>query len=440
MKLTFLVLVTALFIALLGIQTPALFFVGYLWATILSPAYFTDWPVPLSFIFGCSCLLAFFFIDRSNRARYPLVFYVALALAIWVTLTSGWALFPAEAWKKWDWAFQSILLTITIPIFLRTRAQMETGFICVFAALSAHVLTAGIKTVLGTGGYDRLGRLMMTNFWLGETSTLALGAVISIPMFYYAVHDSLIFNLRGKGAKVLTWGYFFMALMCVAGTSARTGLVALIALCVVGFKTVWRKVGIILLAIGVYYGSASLLPQKTERRFSTISSYKEDNSAEIRLAAWRWAAAFARDHPFGGGFGAFNAANIDYEVHDAAGQTMLRHAGVTAPHSVYFEVLGEHGYLGLLLYLILIFIGLVGTWRISRIAPIRSELEWSRSFARSLFVCLVLFVVGSAFIGIAFQPLLFVFLGFYCSAFRLIRWETKPSVRVPPTQHVPGYV
>jgi hypothetical protein len=47
------------------------------------------------------------------------------------------------------------------------------------------------------------------------------------------------------------------------------------------------------------------------------------------------------------------------------------------------------------------------------------EPPWHARFARTLFICMVVFAVGAAFIGIAFQPLLYVFLGFYCSVARL---------------------
>jgi probable O-glycosylation ligase (exosortase A-associated) len=426
MKLTLLVLATAILIGVLAFQAPSLFFIGYLWASILSPGYFIIWPVPLPFIFGCFSLLGLFIAKRSLPAPFPLVFYLAIALAIWVTLTTFWAILPDQAWTKWNWAIESILLVIATPIFLRTRAQIEAGFACAFAAIAAHVMTAGIKTVFGTGGYDQLGRLMMTNFWLGETSTLALAAVISLSMVSYVVYRSTILShLRGIWATVGMWIYVFIAIMCVVGTSARTGLVALIAFLVIGLRKIWLQALVILLAVGVYFGATTLLPQKTEGRFSTLRTYQSDDSAEIRLAVWRWGIEFAKEHPFGGGFNAFYTSDITYKVTDANGEIVYRHTGATAPHSVYFEVLGEHGYPGLLLYLSLLISGLIGTWRIGRNRLLGADLEWCRWFGRCLFVCLVLFAVGSGFIGIAFQPLLFIFLGLYCAVFRLLRGEAR---------------
>jgi hypothetical protein len=74
-----------------------------------------------------------------------------------------------------------------------------------------------------------------------------------------------------------------------------------------------------------------------------------------------------QEHPFGGGFGLFNGAIVDFKTEDANGQiTTARRVG-TAAHSIYFEVLGEQGYPGIFLFLLGIVTTMFGTHRISRI-------------------------------------------------------------------------
>jgi len=57
------------------------------------------------------------------------------------------------------------------------------------------------------------------------------------------------------------------------------------------------------------------------------------------------------------------------------------------------------------------------------------EHAWVAPFGRVLFVCITLFCVGAAFVGIAYQPLVYLFLGFYCSLYRWVqsRHVTRPK-------------
>jgi len=405
-----------------GFQNPAVFFIGYLWTSVLYPTAFATTVLPLSMIFGVGCLVGYFFIDKTDQGKLPLIFYAAIAFVTWITLTTLGAVRADEAWVKWNWAVQSVIIMIAAPLLLRTRAQIETAFIATFTALSAHAMTGGIKTILGTGGYDRLGRLMMSNFWLGETSTLAMAAVMTLPMAYYCVTQSVIYEpYRGRMLQIAACLYAVLAVMCMVGTSARTGLMALGTLLLFGIKGIFRKIIVIACAVGIYTFAQPYLPGKSLDRYGTISTYQQDSSATVRLAVWAWAAQYAAEHPFGGGFGIFNTNNIEYKVQDAKGETRTEHRAGTAPHSVYFEVLGEQGYPGLVLYLTLIAGGLLGTMRISRMKLPGVETQWHVAFARVLFACLMIFVVGASFVGIAFQPLLYFLLGFYCS---LYRWVT----------------
>ena len=85
MKLSILVVLAAFFILISGFQNPAFFFIGYLWTSILYPSAFATTFFPLSMIFGISWVVGYFFIDKSNAGKLPLVFYLMIAFAIWVT-------------------------------------------------------------------------------------------------------------------------------------------------------------------------------------------------------------------------------------------------------------------------------------------------------------------------------------------------------------------
>lgn len=435
MKLSILVIAAALFIFIIGFENPAIFFIGYLWTSVLYPSAFVTTFVPLSMIFGISWMIGYFFIDKSNTGKLPLIFYLAIAFAVWITLTTLTAVLVGPAWDKWNWAIQSILITVACPLLIRTRAQIETTFVAALSAFSAHVLTSGVKSLLGTGGYDRLGRLMMSNNWLGETSTLALAAIITIPMTYYVVKHSIIFEpYRGRLLFAIFGCYTVLAIECVIGTSARTGVVTFGALLLFGVKSIFRKIVVIVSVVGLFYVAQPYINGKSLSRFNTIGTYQADMSAATRIAIWQWAMDYARQHPLGGGFSVFTTSSIITKVANDKGEIVSIHETDRAAHSIYFEVLAEQGYPGEFLFLAILMGGLFGAWRISRMSSSEAELAWVAPFGRALFVCIALYCVGAAFIGIAFQPLVWLFLGLYCSLYRWVQSRniTRPKFSARP--------
>ena len=75
-------------------------------------------------------------------------------------------------------------------------------------------------------------------------------------------------------------------------------------------------------------------------------------------------------------------------------------------HSIYFEVLGEHGWIGLSIFLALIANTLISLRRVMRRTRDSPELAWCDDLARALFCAVMVILACGAFIGIAFQPIL----------------------------------
>ena len=113
-----------------------------------------------------------------------------------------------------------------------------------------------------------------------------------------------------------------------------------------------------------------------------------------RINAWWMAFHLANDRPLGGGFEIYDShvfqlyAPIPEDVH--------------AAHSIYFQVLGEHGWGGLAIYLTLgILTWLAGSRIIRRSAPF-AELAWAGNLARMVQVSLLGFAVGGAFLSLTY--------------------------------------
>jgi hypothetical protein len=65
----------------------------------------------------------------------------------------------------------------------------------------------------------------------------------------------------------------------------------------------------------------------------------------------------------------------------------------------------------------------MGTFWISRLRHEGNKPHWYAAISRSLFVSMMVFAAAASFVGIAFQPMLYVFFGFYCCVYRVVQQE-----------------
>jgi probable O-glycosylation ligase (exosortase A-associated) len=137
------------------------------------------------------------------------------------------------------------------------------------------------------------------------------------------------------------------------------------------------------------------MPGKWTQRMDTINTYKEDASAMGRINAWKMATNLALDRPLvGGGFDIWN------------GVVFARYAPVPedvhAAHSIYFQALGEHGFVGLGLYLLLATLTFRRCSWIVRMTAKRDDLKWAARLATMIQVSMLGFAVGGAFLSLLY--------------------------------------
>ena len=130
---------------------------------------------------------------------------------------------------------------------------------------------------------------------------------------------------------------------------------------------------------------------------NSIKTYTDDESALGRLSAWQVAIGLANDHFTGIGF---STALSEYFVRYAG----IQRSGIVA-HSIYFEVLGQHGYVGLVIFLAI----WISTWfsasRIRKAVKGIPEAQWCGRLAALCQVSLLGYAVGGAFLTLAFYDL-----------------------------------
>jgi putative inorganic carbon (hco3(-)) transporter len=434
---------SAVFAALMfaGFFAPFAAALGFIWVDIVRPqqlAYSIINSLPLSFIAAIATLTLFVAKDKKSPPKFGPILILITMLTVWVTFTTLISDFPTQAWGKWDWASKVLIFAVLIPYLFRSRVQIE-AFILVFVFSASTILfSAGVKTVLGGGGYGTLAVMGTGNSGLSESSTLAVVCVMLIPLIMFLMRHTLIFprNLLTRG---LFLAIIVMAVAAMVGTAARTGVIAIGVMCLLSMlqskKKLWWLAGLAIVAVIIL--NLDLSATRWGNRMSTIETYNADSSALGRLKVWEWTIGFVGKHPLGGGFDAYLHNRILGVTSDGVTEYLPEgQVGGKAFHSIYFEMLGEQGFIGFAMYFAMVGIALFKLIKLKKTWKNDAGMAWIAGLANALMTSIIVFLAGGSFVGIAYQPYIFYMLSLTVAidqyAARVARDQLKVKGRAIP--------
>ncbi|MFN3387551.1 MAG: putative O-glycosylation ligase, exosortase A system-associated [Allosphingosinicella sp.] len=404
----------------MGFRRPFLFVLAYAYVDIVSPqhlSYFLINSVPLSMIVAGLAFAGFAIADAKTGARFSVRQGLMLLLLGYAAFTTANADFPVEAGEKWDWVWKVLAWSLFLPFVLRTRLRIEAYLLFMVLCASSIVIVGGIKTALSGGGYGVLNLMVSNNSGLYESSTISTVAIAIVPLILWLSRFGTVFP-RDWRVRLFAAALIFACLLIPVGTEARTGLVCIAVLAMLMLREVKRRflyAGMIALAT---VAVIPFLPDSFSSRMETISGHREDASASTRIAVWKWTWDYAQGNPLGGGFGAYRQNKLQVRtvatreagsVEVVSEQVMFDKA--RAYHSSYFEMLGEQGFPGLFLWLLIHGIGLIRMETLRR--RYRAEAgdkAWISPLATALQGAQIIYLVGSLFVGLAFQPFVWMLL------------------------------
>lgn len=403
----------------MGFKRPFLLVLVYVYIDIVSPqrlTYLLLNTVPISLIAVALAVGGWILADdkRDTRVGARQVLIVLLMLYCWVT-TIG-ADFPVEAKEKWDWVWKTLIFAAFLPLTLRTRLRIESLLLFMILSASSIIIVGGIKTIAsGGGGYGQLNLMVDNNSGLYEGSTISAVAIAIIPLIFWFMSYGTIFKPDWR-VKGFCLALVFACLLIPVGTSTRTGLVCIGLLAVLSVRAVKRKALYLAGVAALGLAAVPFLPSAFTDRMNTIKTYDADESASTRLAVWKWTIEYAKTHPFGGGFEAYRGNRIRYDLKSTGAASApgprVETDKARAFHSAYFEMLGEQGYLGLALWLAINVIGVIRMEVLRRrYGDSASEFAWAGPLAAALQSGQIIYLFGAAFVGIAFQPFVYMLIG-----------------------------
>lgn len=379
--------------ALIAIRRPWVGIMLWTWLSIMSPHRYTwgiAYDAPLAAIAAASTLVGLL-LTKERDSPFKGAAVVALVMfSVWATLSWALGLDPANDYEQWNKVIKVNLMIVVALALLRTKEHiLALAWVCTLS-LALLGLKGGIFTIVGGGNFRVWGP---SGSFIEDNNEFGLAMVMTIPLLRF-----LQLQLRGFWARQ---GLTVAMLACAAaalGTYSRGGLLAISAMALLLWwrgKSRWLG-GLVIIVAGL--ALLAFMPEHWTERMASITEYEQDSSAMGRLSAWWTAWGIAWHYPFGVGF---NAARPELFAAYSPYFTGTTHAA----HSIYFQIMGNHGWIGLFLFLAI----WVTTWRsaawLRKNAADIPQARWCSELGAMCQVSLLGYAVGGAFLSLSYFDL-----------------------------------
>lgn len=405
-----------------------------LWTIVafLNPQSFT-WTAFDAFPWAVSVavptMLGMLVFDRKFERLASRELGLLVLLWIWFTVTTlvstslpEFAHHATDTWDKWRFVSKILLMTVcTIPI-VSSFQRLRYLVITIAACFGVFVVKA-FPFVIATGGAYRL--YGPERSMIADNTDFGLALTMTLPLYF------CLAQAEKKGwLKGLFWLLFVLTIPAIFFTYSRGALIGLgVVFFVMVLQSRRRLVLLPVAVLGVVF-ALSFAPGKWQDRMDFMRPDVVDASAQSRLNAWEYARRLAADYPItGGGFATFTEELYERYWPGTIGN-------IYGAHSIYFQVLAEHGYVGLGLYLLLILSCFLRTWRLRTAARLHNDNEVGQ-YAHMFRLSLIAFLISGAFLGRAYFDYFFTIIACVIILDRAARdrWAPVVDQRI---QHIHG--
>lgn len=366
---------------------------AYCWLTFMRPQSLAwTWDVQaMSIIKWVALALIIRAVTVSGpKVRFAGPTLAFLAVWLWFLLSSVFSVSWELSAPYLEQFSKMAVAVILITGLVRTRKQLKWLIVLLAWCSGFYALKLGLFFIRTGGEVTAAGQIL--GF---DNNDLAMFLVMGIPMLAFGMCE-----VQNRWGRRMMYLAAFAAVPAVLSTTSRGGMLAM-AIAVgltLWLKTSWWKAavcGLVILAVIPF-----ITPEASKERYETIQTYEQDASAMGRLRAWKACVRMANDHPITGvGFGQgpylqqYELKYIDLNDPDDIAR---------AAHSVWFSLLGETGYVGLLIYLVMIVVVVRTCRRVMKLEPppgVPRRKYWAWNYAAGLFVATISFAIAGTFLS-----------------------------------------
>jgi probable O-glycosylation ligase (exosortase A-associated) len=396
----------------LAIARPFNAYLFWAWTAVVIPtSYFYGFMVSArpNFLFAILTLLLI------ALGRIPLNSYQANRVTWWylvflfhATLVYFLA-YPGNPLNAtyYELLLKGILFSLVMPFFVRERIHMHALIIVIVLGFGMHGVLNGLKTLVTAGVHNTLGP---AGTMIADRNHLSTALTLALPLLYYLFQQS-----KHRLVRLGFLGGFVLVALAIAGSGSRGGFIALALVSgwlVVTSRKRWSALALLAVMALLF---VNLAPEQWFSRLSTIETAGADESFMGRVTAWKISSAIALSNPvFGGGFHAVQVQGIWDQFKEAP--SLLGFLNLPVPefaakaaHSIYFEILGDMGFIGLFIFLGILFQSIRTRYLIKRqVSTMGKQWLWARDMADMLMLSIIAYMVGGAAVSLGYFEVIYM--------------------------------
>ncbi|MDO6709185.1 putative O-glycosylation ligase, exosortase A system-associated [Aliiglaciecola sp. 2_MG-2023] len=438
-----LLLVGFLFVAIYySFKRPYIGTAAWVWIALTAPA---KWAFGFSSHFRLNLtivlitVVSYVFVQKYKKWQFNGLSSWVLFFGFWTLVTSiaNQTSYSAFVWEYWNQFIKVLLLYFFVTLTVTKRLHVNTVVWAVVLSISSFAAMEAVKFILSGGGHRIVGKAGI----IRDRNDLAVAINMCIPLILYLISVTKHYSIK-RGLNIL----LVLNIVAIIGTYSRGGFIGLLILGAAFWWTSKRKLlyGMIaVIALPLFFTFA---PGEWKERQNTVSSAaQEDGSFIGRLWAWKISTLIAMDYPLtGGGFHAVKDRilwNYYAPMTPSFGPVdtppIPPRLRPKAAHNIYMQVLGDHGFIGLFAFMMILWLTLMVNFKNRKWAIANNE-KWLASLSSNITLAMIGYGITGNNVSLAYFDLLYAMAGLVCAInIHIVRREkvkfTATGVRIPPS-------
>lgn len=400
------------FLLYCSLKRPFIGLALWLWSSLVPIHVYAYGPatsIRWNLLFAACTIISYVFSSKKQGKFYkPGLFFLVLLFFVHATLSTIFHIgIDVHVWREWEYLLKSIVFFIFVALIVRSKLHVEALMWACVLSISAKASVDGLKVLFSGGGHLVMGITPTFN----DNNLSALAVLVCLPMLFY-LWELYKFN---RLVSIGLLGLVFTNILFVLGSDSRGGFLGLAVLAIYFFFKSDKKLPIACLGVLIGVVALSLLDASWFDRMQTIQNANEDSSFMSRVISWKLSFILALERPLlGGGFDAiinpvtWNLLVTDFDKLSFINTPFPTGKDLHVAHSIYFQVLGDLGFLGFMLYNTLMISAFTSFRKVSKLKEKDSHIKL---FAQYMSLTLFAFFVAGAALNVAYNEIVIMILG-----------------------------
>jgi len=366
---------------------------------------------PVAQVIAIPTIIGAIFTKDTNRRIVTRETLLLIFFWVWLSITLLNAYFePLFADHLADGTARLIeiskIMILTFVSILLITSKQKLKYLLMVTSFSFGLLA--IKgTVFGilTGGNFRVWG--PPNSFIADNNDFGLALVMTIPMLFFLAKDEVNRRLRLVFRVTALCG--ICAVLLTYSRGALLGLAVVLG--ALALRSRYKMLSAFTLVIAAFLVISFAPPAWMARMGQFFGGGKLDESAQERITSWKFAWNMTKHYPItGAGLECFTP-NLFATYSERDPKSWLAGHASSGPHSIYFQVMAEQGFVGLGVFLLLLASCVISARRLRRRTARDPRLAWIGTYSNIVELGILGYIVSGAFLGRAYFDLYFQLVG-----------------------------